>query len=160
MQCQNCHANIPDNASFCQFCGNPVNRAPQGMPNYNMPMTKEQFRKHPLCRKYTGNLIGACSILYFCAAVTLFSNVMLKGNIFCLLDFGMILGLTLAIHLARNLPCAIILCVYAGVNCLYFLVTRGFPGGWLVVVGAAYALTVIGLYRSSWSNYLRTGYIV
>lgn len=143
------------------------NQAPYGQaqPYQNPPYgqmtgrTKADFKRHPNVRKYNGNLIGACCILYFCAGITLLVNTLLAGNIFSFVDFSIILGLTLGIHLAKSRVCAIILTCYAGINMLYMLITFGTPGGWLIVVGAIYALAITCTYQSSWKRFQQTGFV-
>lgn len=144
-----------------QTYGQPYQNQAYGQPYQNQTYghTKADFNHHPSIRKYNGNLIGACCILYFCAAITLIVNVLLYGNIFSFVDFSIILGLTLGIHLAKSRVCAIILTCYAGINMLYMIITMGMLGGWLIVVGAVYALIITFMYQNSWKRFQQTGII-
>ena len=141
------------------------NQQPYAQPYQNpvygqtMGRTRADFNHHPNCRKYTGNLTGACCLLYFCAAITLLVNTIMSGNLLSFVDFSIILGLTLGIHLGKSRVCAIILTCYAAINMIYMLIMFGTLGGWLIAVGAVYALVITFMYQSSWKRFQQTGIV-
>lgn len=120
-------------------------------------MTKSQFFKLPGMRPARGTLIGAACIIYACAGLSLINA--LTSNIFVLLDVFILLGLGLGMHLGRSRACAFVLLGYSIINCIYVIILNHVPGGWLIILGAAFACSATCKLQSAYKNYIQTGFV-
>lgn len=158
MQCTNCGTQFPDDSFACPNCGTPVNGNYQQ--NYQQPyqqlLSKKDFFKHPNLKSCRSNITAAAVILYVCAVITLIFGFMI-GNYLIVLDVLIIIGLGLGIQLAKSRVCAILICVYAGLNALVSIVSNGTVGGTLIIIAAVYAVIATFKFQTAWSNYQKTG---
>lgn len=132
--------------------GNPYaapNQVPQGM-------SKHDFYRSPICKKYRGNIIASSVIIYVCVGINLLLIALLQ-NYTSLIDAAIMLGLGLAIHLAQSRVCAILLCVYGVFNTVIVYLSSGEFGGWLILVAAIYAIVATFQYQGAWDKYSKSG---
>lgn len=96
-------------------------------------------------RKYMNVL---CIVIYVLVGVAAVNGVIIQGNIFAILDFLLILGLTLGIHLAYSRGCAIALTVYGGFNVVaLFIMLQRLVGYWWLVVGICALVRLNKMYK-------------
>lgn len=159
MQCTTCGSPLADNAVTCPNCGTPVNQQQyfnQGQA-YSQPLTKSQFLKHPNLKSCRTNINSSAIILYVCAIISLGAGILLTQDLFSLIDVVLLVGLALGIQLAKSRVCAIIVCVYAGFNTLYMILSTGRPGGYLILIAAIFAVVATFKFQKTWNEYQKTG---
>ena len=92
--------------------------------------TKKEFLKLPENKRMRKEINGAAIICYVCAGITLLM-CLITGNLSCILDVILLVGLGLGVHLAHNRVCAIILLVYGTLNMVSMSMQMGSFSGYL-----------------------------
>lgn len=124
-----------------------VNQNPVPIQNRQNMSRREYFKKYgdKKDRKYMNVL---CIVIYVLVGVAAVNGVIIQGNIFAILDFLLILGLTLGIHLAYSRGCAIALTVYGGFNVVaLFIMLQRLVGYWWLVVGICALVRLNKMYK-------------
>lgn len=186
MICEKCGQWIEEGSKTCSKCGAPVganngqnanaaasvgNTAPVGgQPGaggfganagqgVQMPMTKDEFYKHPNIASVRSQIRGAGILCYVVAGISLVLSF-LSGNPFgALLDVLLIVGLGLGIQLGKSRVCAIILTVYGAFNTIIITLANGALGGWWILLAGIYAIIYTFKYQSAWAEYQNTGIV-
>ena len=124
-----------------------VNQNPVPIQNRQNMSRREYFKNYgdKKDRKYMNVL---CIVIYVLVGVAAVNGVIIQGNIFAILDFLLILGLTLGIHLAYSRGCAIALTVYGGFNVVaLFIMLQRLVGYWWLVVGICALVRLNKMYK-------------
>lgn len=124
-----------------------VNQNPVPIQNRQNMSRREYFKNYgdKKDRKYMNVL---CIVIYVLVGVAAVNGVIIQGNIFAILDFLLILGLTLGIHLAYSRGCAIALTVYGGFNVVaLFIMLQRLVGYWWLVVGICAMVRLNKMYK-------------
>lgn len=121
-------------------------------------LTKKEFLKHQNLSDISVNIRGAAILLYICAAITLIGMIM-SGSMLSIIDMLLILGFALAIHLLQSRICAILMLVYALFNVVVIYLTTEKFGGYLVLIGAIYAVIYTFKFHKAWKAYQKDGTI-
>ena len=114
--------------------------------------TKSEFFKTD-GSKYANSCIGSAVMCYISAAITLIVLVLIMKNPVSLIDVGILVGLGLGIQLKQNIPCAIILLVYAIINVLITMAALGKFGGWLVLLAGIFGTINTVKAQNAWKEY-------
>lgn len=169
MICKSCGRANEFGAKFCKSCGTPLEQeetTQQNNQQYGMPenqyisttrMTKREFDQCDNIKKIIKNITLSAVIAYIVGLISLFTNVVVAGNIFGIVDIVIVVGLGLGIQFAKSRACAIIMCVYSVINFIYMIILTGMPGGWLIIVCAVYAIIYTFKYHNAWDRYQQTG---
>ena len=189
MICKACGRANELGARFCKSCGTPLESDEAGQQNnanqpyaayqadnahqqnnqqYDMPenqyisttrMTKKEFDQCAKIKTITKNITFSAVLMYIVGLISLFTNVVVAGNIFGIIDIVLVVGLGLGIQLAKSRACAVIICTYSVINFIYMMILTGMPGGWLILVCAVYAIIYTFKYQNAWNRYQQTGQI-
>lgn len=163
MFCTNCGKQVADTATQCPYCNEPLEAkaapaapaaptAPvQSTPTRPVGLTKKDFFKQ--CFSQKGTVIGAAVLCYVSAVVTFGSSFISGAGAWALIDVAVLLGLGLAVHLARSRVCAIVLTCYGLYNVIFMLITTGMIGGWLVLVAGVLAIFGTFAFAKQWKAY-------
>lgn len=123
-----------------------ANRNPMAMQD-RPTISKHEFFKN-YCDKNDKKTINIwCIIIYVLVAINFVSAVIVQGNFIVMVDFVIILGLTLGIHLAYNRGCAIALIVYSCINVISFIVMKQFNGYWWLIVSICILVTLNKMHK-------------
>lgn len=172
MICPKCGTPAEDpNASFCSVCGSPLAETTPARPaeqpvhgaenaaqqnNPAMPpagLTRSEFYKEYAPKAARSNIIAAGVLSYISAALTLVLAFAIMFNPFVLVDFAIVLGLGLGVHIGKSRVCAILLMAYAVYNTIFFLVTSGNFAGWLILIAGLCAILGTFSFAKAWEEY-------
>lgn len=120
-------------------------------------MTKEEFYKHPVMKRTSGNIKASAIVLYVCGGMTLMVDVLLWGNFFSLINVLIVIGTALGIHLAKSRVCAAVVLSYSILNIIIAFYMNGSMGGYLLVLAGVYALFETCKFQKAWKQYLQKG---
>lgn len=146
MFCSNCSKEIPDGSQVCPECG-AVQTASEPAPK---AATRKEFFSSVCPQKIRKEINSAAIVLYICAAAT--AVVQIIGGILPI-DGIIIAALGIWIHTRKSLAGAIIALVYAVFTCVGNYILYGTFGGWLIVLGALFALIYIVKGNKLWKEY-------
>jgi hypothetical protein len=114
-------------------------------------MTRAEFYKVNAPKTVKNNIIAAGVIAYISAAITLIFAVV--NDPYTLIDFLLVLGLGLGVHLGKSRACAVILMVYAAINTVLLLVTTGSVSGLLIIIGGICGIVGTFSFAKAWEQY-------
>lgn len=115
-------------------------------------MTRREFLNSPQMSIVKKNLFSCSVIGYVIAGLTLYFGVYKTGNIYSLLDFGLVLACSLLIHLLQSRAAAIVLAAYSVLNIIVTSVTNGKFSGWWVALVAVYAVIYTFKFHIEWKK--------
>lgn len=177
MFCKECGKELIDGAGFCSHCGasqteqpavppvdrpavqpeipveydkkgrvvpNPL-RAPAGLTK------KEFFRSYSKTRS---NIVAAAVIGYIAAGATLLLNLITGFYPLIFLDVGILLVMSLLVHLKQSRVCAVILLAYSAFNCIFGLIVSGQLTGWMIIIAGIFAVMGAFAFHKEWNAYL------
>ena len=148
MICPVCSQVIPDGSATCPVCGaaltaqqpvaqQPVAQQPVMQQPAQMPANVKQFVKamsqFPEIKKI-GSEINVCAIVsYIVAGLSLVLGLVV-GNYGIILDVLIVAGMGLWLQLGYSRAAAIILLVYAALNCIITTISTGSFSGYLILI--------------------------
>ena len=112
------------------------------------PISRYEFFKNNGDKKDKKYINVLCIVIYVLVAVSAVNDIIIQGNILAILDYLLILGLTLGIHLAYSRGCAIALTVYGCINVVsLFIMMKRLVGYWWLVVGICALVRLNKMYK-------------
>lgn len=153
--CAHCGAKIPPGAAFCGNCGKTVPNVPAQQsvsdayvqtPRY---ISKKEFRNNVAFFK---ERIRAIAILcYFCSGLYVFAWYFY--NLPVIVDFWLMLGLVLGMHLGKSKACAISILILGCLEVIASIVAHSF-GGYVWVIAGIAAVVVFAQADSQYRKYI------
>ena len=110
--------------------------------------TIQEFRKKYASEGLRKNIKTWCIVAYVMCGINLL--LALFVNIFALVDFALLLGLTLGLHINKSKGCAIGILVYAIIGCVLSLVGGGSVTG---VYWIAMGVASLGIFKKMDAEY-------
>lgn len=105
-------------------------------------------------KKMTGTAISIYVLIVISAAFS-FS----QGNYWGILDYILLIILSVNIQLRGSLVAAYVLLGYGILNTIIYTIEMGFPAGFGYIIAGIYAVIATNKFRKSYKEYVRTGYI-
>lgn len=124
-------------------------------------MSQKEFLRRPEMKTYALSIRISAICLYVCAGIIFLSGVeaFAWGDYWCLIDVAVLVGLGLGVQLKQSRVCAVLDCVYGGINLLLATVLNGYLSGWLVLLAAIFAAVATFRFRKAWEEYQRSGMV-
>lgn len=121
-------------------------------------MKPSEFLKLPAMagdkKKMTGTAISIYVLIAISAALS-FS----QGNYWGILDYILLIILSVVIQLRGSLVAAYVLLGYGILNTIIYTIEMGFPAGFGYIIAGIFAVIATNKFRKSYKEYVRTGYI-
>lgn len=105
-------------------------------------------------KKMTGTAISIYVLIVISAAFS-FS----QGNYWGILDYILLIILSVNIQLRGSLVAAYVLLGYGILNTIIYTIEMGFPAGFGYIIAGIFAVIATNKFRKSYKEYVRTGYI-
>lgn len=160
--CTNCGTKLNKSMSFCTMCGKKIKNQ-ETENNYSDEtkafaereyyMSKKDFIKNKAPASFKTTLKVSAIVLYVCLGLS--AVVGLIQNPLALVDVGIMLGLTLGMHLGKNKACAIALLAVTIFEVVVTLIVTHTFGGWLPVVFAIMAVSAFSKVDKQYKSYIK-----
>lgn len=159
MRCVVCGAELPDEALFCQQCGNVVRKEDAlRQKAAGGKMTQKEFFKLPGLKSCRTNILTCAIILYICAAATgAIAIIYWEYSALSILDAALLLGLGLWLQLGKSRVSAIITTAYGVLNVVLTLIATGSIRGWWVPLAGILAIVYTFKIQKLWTQYQESG---
>lgn len=111
-------------------------------------ISRYEFFKNNGDKKDKNYINILCIVIYVVIGVSVVNDIVIQGKFLAILDYLLILGLTLGIHLAYSRGCAIALTVYGCINVVsLFIITKSVVGYWWLVAGICALVKLNKMYK-------------
>ncbi len=119
-------------------------------------LTKKEFWVKYASKTDKGNIQGAATLAYVCAAISLALGVSL-GNFAVVVDVVLIVGLALGVQLARSRVCAVLLLIYSFINLIVMTIESGRVSGWWLILVGIWAVKGTFKLHKEYQQFLQDG---
>ena len=137
--CTNCGAKNKKMFAFCTMCGQKIS-LPESSVIKEEYMSKKDFIKKKVPHSLLAELRTASIVLYTSIGISIILAIFLTP--LALRDLGILLGLTLGMHIGKNKACSIVLlCISLFEMILSIAVTKTL-GGFLIVAASIWSLSI------------------
>ncbi|MDP4132924.1 MAG: zinc ribbon domain-containing protein [Bacillota bacterium] len=164
MFCKNCGSMLNDYDKFCTNCGLQISDSrpdgydsgTNGNSSAEPRLNRQEFINLYVPESIKKSAKNSAILGYICSGITVLL-ALYTNNYFIIFDALIIVGLCLGIQLSYSFVCSVVLLSYSVVNVIYFLVTTGKPGGWLIILAGIYSFNSLLKVHKMFKEYKLTG---
>lgn len=121
-------------------------------------MKPSEFLKLPAMAGDKKKMIGTAISIYVLIAISAALSFS-QGNYWGILDYILLIILSVVIQLRGSLVAAYVLLGYGILNTIIYTIEMGFPAGFGYIIAGIFAVIATNKFRKSYKEYVRTGYI-